>query len=160
MGFECQQCGECCSYLGLMWQIIGESGNYSFIIQNMYTGQKYEVTVTPPLRHLYDNTGIFTERPEACPFFRPHDSDGLYYCTVHLTRPDVCKEYGCWRFLILDSEGKRAGRVMDSRHMHAEDPVLQTLWDSRVRTMHEPDDEIWDRKMCEIVRAAGYVVRE
>ena len=158
--FECQQCGECCSHLGLMFQIAEEYDNYSFLVRNEYTGEKYEVTVAPLLHHLYNDTEIFTERPEACPFFRRNDQDSLYYCTIHLTRPDVCREYGCWRFLILDSQGKRAGRVMGTRHMHAESPALQTVWDARVRNLHEPDDHVWDRKMCEIVRAAGFEIKE
>ncbi len=49
---------------------------------------------------------------------------------------------------------------MGSRHMHAEDPLLQSIWDTRIRILHEPDDLVWDRKMCEIVRAAGFEMRE
>ena len=160
MVFECHQCGECCSHLGLMFRIIEESPPYTFLVRNQYTGEKYTVVVTPPLCHLYDNKDIFTERPEACPFFRLNDKDRLYYCTVHLSRPDVCREYGCWRFLILDSQGNRAGRVMGNRHLHAESPLLRSIWDARVSTLHESDDQVWDQKMCEIVRKAGFRIRE
>jgi uncharacterized protein len=111
------------------------------------------------MQYLYDDLTIFTEHPEACPFFRRNDRDGLYYCTVHLTRPDICQEYGCWRFLILDSSGIRAGRVMQNRHLHAESPYLEEVWDMYVRVLHEPNDIVWDKKMCEIVRNAGFVIR-
>jgi len=154
------QCGECCGHLGLMFRIIEGYNNYSFLICNEYTGEKHKVEVTPALHHLYDDKQIFCELPEACPFFRRSDLDNLWYCTVHLTRPDVCREYGCWRFLILDSQGNRAGRVMGSRHLHAEDPLLRSVWDNSVGILIEPDDSAWDRKMCEIVRSAGFQVRE
>jgi Fe-S-cluster containining protein len=143
-----------------MFEIVRENDDYSFLVRNQYTGEKYEVEVALPLRHLYDDRQIFTRLPEACPFFRNNDRDGLYYCTIHLSRPDVCREYGCWRFLILDAEGKRAGRVMEYRHMHAENTILRSVWDTRVRILHEPDDREWDRKMCEIVRNAGFEIRE
>jgi Fe-S-cluster containining protein len=143
-----------------MFMIIEEYADLSFLVRNQYTGEKYEVSVTMPLQHLYNDKRIFNELPEACPFFRRNGEDGLYYCTVHLTRPDICREYGCWRFLILDSDGKRAGRVMGTRHMQAENPVLHSVWDSRVKTLQESDDEIWDRNMCEIVREAGFVIRD
>ena len=137
-----------------------EKDNYSFLVRNKYTGERYEVEVGPPLRHLYDDKQIFITLPEACPFFRRNDYDGLWYCTVHLTRPDICMEYGCWRFLILDSDGKRAGRVMGSRHMHAEDTFLRLVWDSQVRTLIEPDDHVWEKKMSDIVKSAGFEIRE
>ncbi len=117
------------------------------------------VSVTPLLRHLYDKQDIFSERPDACPFFRRNDDDGLYYCTVHLTRPEICQEYGCWRFLFLDESGNRAGRVMQSRHLHAESPYLQEIWDLYVRELHESEDAVWDQKMCDIVRKAGFQIR-
>jgi uncharacterized protein len=132
---------------------------YAFLIENQYTGMKHTVSVSPQMRHLYDDQTIFSERPDACPFFRRDDRDGLYYCTVHLTRPDICQEYGCWRFLILDSSGNRAGRVMQSRHLHAENPDLEKVWDIYVRVLHEPDDQVWDQKMCDIVQKAGFKIR-
>ncbi|HWQ65792.1 MAG TPA: YkgJ family cysteine cluster protein [Methanospirillum sp.] len=160
MVFECGQCGECCSHLGLVFEIIETYDSYSFRIRNQYTGKKQVVSVAPQLSHLYDDRKIFVERPEACPFFRMNDQDHLSYCTVHLTRPDICREYGCWRFLILDPLGNRAGRVMQSRHLDAENPRLRQVWDTYIDTMHEPDDQEWDRKMSEIVRRSGFQIIE
>lgn len=159
MPFECSQCGECCSHLGLVFQIIEQRGDYAFLLRNQYTGATHQVSVSPGLYHLYDNRQIFEERPEACPLFRFNPDTGLYYCTVHLTRPDICREYGCWRFLITDGHGNRAGRIMGTRHLHTEDPGLRQLWDAEVALLHEDDDRIWDQKMCEIVRKAGFIVR-
>jgi hypothetical protein len=49
---------------------------------------------------------------------------------------------------------------MGTRHLHAEDPVLQKVWDEKVRAFHEPDMSLWDAKMCEIIRSAGFIVRD
>lgn len=143
-----------------MWAIDHEISDYTFLVRNEYTGDRYTVVVTETLRSLYDDKSLFISFPEACPFFRKGRDTDLWYCTVHLTRPDVCREYGCWRFLILDSQGNRAGRVMGTRHLHAEDPDLQRIWDEKVRPLKEPDDITWDRKMSDIIRTAGYIVRD
>jgi len=143
-----------------MWAIEKEISEYTFLVRNEYTGERYTVEVAREHRSLYDDNGVFTDLPEACPFFRKGRDNDLWYCTVHLTRPDVCREYGCWRFLILDSQGKRAGRVMGTRHLHAEDPVLQKIWDEKVRCLKEPDDVLWDEKMCEIIRSEGFIVQD
>ncbi len=160
LSFECAQCGECCSLLGQVFEIIDTYENYAFLIRNQYTGSRHHVSITPSLIHLYHDKEIFIDRPDSCPFFRKNPDDGLYYCIVHLTRPEICQEYGCWRFLILDSQGNRAGRVMQSRHLHAENPRLQELWDANISTLQESNDTIWDQKMCDLVRKAGFQIKD
>ncbi|NLD56559.1 MAG: YkgJ family cysteine cluster protein, partial [Methanomicrobiales archaeon] len=41
-----------------------------FLVNNEYTGEKTEVTVDPDKIALFQDRSIFSERPEACPFFR------------------------------------------------------------------------------------------
>lgn len=158
MVFECQQCGECCSQMGVMYQIEEECGPYSFRVRNQYTGDRYLVTILPMFHTLYLDKEIFKRFSDACPFLREGD-DGLCYCTIHLTRPDVCREFECCRFLILDSSGERAGRVMGNRHLSADCPHLQSVWDTCISLLDEDDNAIWDKKMCDIIRNAGYKIR-
>ncbi|GEM_PF-2211707 len=49
---------------------------------------------------------------------------------------------------------------MKRRHLHAENSRLLQIWESEIRTLHEDDDDIWDRKMREIVKKAGFIIRE
>jgi uncharacterized protein len=159
MPFECSQCGECCSYLGLVHIIQEEYGNYRFLVNNQYTGEKTEVVVDPDKIVLFHDTGIFRERPDACPFFRYDTASGKGYCTVHLTRPEICRDYGCWRILILDAGGKRAGRIMGVRHLASEDEALTRLFEEQVNALGEMDDAAWDKRVIHILVAAGYTVR-
>jgi hypothetical protein len=48
---------------------------------------------------------------------------------------------------------------MQNRHLHAENPRLQDLWDENISTLHENDDTIWDQKMCDLVRKAGFQIK-
>ncbi len=159
LSFECNQCGECCSHLGLVHTIEVDYGNYHFLIRNVYTGERTNVTVDPEKISLYNDTGIFSERPETCPFFRTDKRTDKGYCTVHHTRPDICRDYGCWRFLILDSQGRRAGRIMGQRHLASEDHVLSRLFEVQVNHPAESDDNAWDDRMVRVVTGAGYLVR-
>jgi Fe-S-cluster containining protein len=157
--FECSQCGECCSHLGLVHTIWEDLGNYRFLVNNQYTGEKTTVVVDQDKILLFCDRSIFTERPEACPFFR-YDRDGARgYCTVHLTRPDICRDYGCWRMLILDAEGKRAGRIMCQRFLASEDQRLTRLFEEQINTLTLSDDTEWDKQVIPILVAAGYTVR-
>ena len=159
LSFECNQCGECCSHLGLVHTIHTDYGNYRFLIRNQYTGEMTEVSIDPDKIALFDDRSIFSERPEACPFFRYDAAAAKGYCTVHLTRPEICRDYGCWRLLILDGSGRRAGRIMGRRHLASEDAALTRLFEERTNCRAEPDDAAWDRRVSEVLVGAGYTVR-
>jgi hypothetical protein len=159
MPFECQQCGECCSHLGLVHTIHEDLGNHRFVVRNQYTGEKTTVAIDPDKVGLFADRSIFTDRPEACPFFRYKEDSAKGHCTVHLTRPEICRDYGCWRILILTPDGKRAGRIMGERHLASEDPTLTRLFEVQVNNVTEPDTAIWDRMVLSILAAAGYTVR-
>jgi uncharacterized protein len=159
MPFECSQCGECCSHLGLVHVIREDFGNYRFLVNNQYTGEKTEVSIDPDKIGLFSDRSIFRERPEACPFFRYDRASEKGYCTVHRTRPEICRDYGCWRILILDPDGKRAGRIMGQRHLASEDEVLTRLFEEHINHLTEPDDSAWDRQVIRVLVTAGYTVR-
>lgn len=159
MSFECQQCGECCSHLGLVHIIYADLGDNRFVVNNQYTGEKTTVTVDPDKTGLFLDKSIFAERPEACPFFRYDTGAAKGYCTVHLTRPEICRDYGCWRLLILTPDGKRAGRIMCERHLASEDPALTRLFAEQVNDVIEPDDAAWATMVIRILTKAGYTVR-
>lgn len=158
MPFECSQCGECCSHLGLVHVIVEEYGQYRFLVRNQYTGEKTLVTVDPDKTGLFDDRSIFAERPEACPFFRYERGAEKGYCTVHLTRPEICRDYGCWRVLILKPDGRRAGRIMGRRHLASEDEMLTRFFSEKVDHLVEPDDARWDRQVIGLLITAGYRV--
>ncbi|MDD1674280.1 MAG: YkgJ family cysteine cluster protein [Methanomicrobiales archaeon] len=143
--------------MGLVYRIEKEIRPYRFVLTNQYTGEQTSVTVAQGKKELFDDTAVFTRFPEACPFFR-YDPRQMAHCTVFPTWPEICREFGCWRLLILGPGGKRAGRIMGSRHLSSEDPLLTELWDRSVRTLHEPDDLLWDQKIIAILSHAGFHV--
>lgn len=159
MPFECSQCGECCSHLGLVHTIKKDLGDFRFLVNNEYTGEKTTVCVDPDKIPLFCDHTIFSERPEACPFFRFDHAAVKGYCTVHLTRPEICRDYGCWRMLILDNKGKRAGRIMCERFLASEDERLTRLFEEQINDVVEPDDAAWDERVKQVLGSAGYTVR-
>ena len=68
MPFECSQCGECCSHLGLVHTIAEDYGNYRFLIRNQYTGEKTVVAVDPDKVSLFCDKSIFRNVPRHAPF--------------------------------------------------------------------------------------------
>ena len=158
MPFSCQQCGECCTRMGYVFEIVADHGGYAFTVRNQYLGDQTEVQVAPEMLPLFLDRAVFERYPHACPFLR-FDPGGKAFCTVHLTRPDMCRDFGCWRLLILRPDGRRAGRVMCQSHFCPDDSDLARLWEERIRPIDDPGGAEWDRSVISILTRAGYQVR-
>ena len=158
MVFRCRQCGGCCSSMGDILQIEEESGPGTFRIRFSVTGQEQTVTLDPDKRDVFTDMSITQSRPTACPFLR-FNSDTYAVCTVHHSRPYICRQYGCFRVLILDQEGHPIGRVPDgSRIFSSLDPALHELWDLKVKGVDIPGQDDWERYVSEVFSIAGYKV--
>jgi len=160
MAFECFQCGDCCSQLGLVHSIRKDYGDNRFLIHNQYTGEETEVIIDSDKIGLFEDKSIFEKLPNTCPFFRHEPGSEKAFCTVHQTRPGICRDYGCWRLLILNHRGHRVGRIKYIRTLHSEDSTLTRLWESCIEEHREPDDKKWEAAMIAILTRAGYTVRK
>ena len=143
--------------MGLVHRIEADHGDGTFTLGNIYTGERTEVRVAEGRRALYDDRGIFSLWPDACPFLRfdPHDAIGI--CTVYPTWPDICREFCCWRLAIVDAAGRRVGRVMPERHFDTRDATLRGIWDAAMQGLRADDD--WETRAVRAFETAGYTVR-
>jgi Fe-S-cluster containining protein len=135
-------------------------GEYEFLVNNQYTGEKTLVLVDEDKHQLFADKSIFLKQSEACPFLRYREGEKKAYCTVHITRPEICRDYGCWRLLIQDASGSRAGRIMFQRTFFSDDDNLTRLWRTIIDPINERDDTIWETKVRGILKHAGYTVRD
>jgi len=138
---------------------IEECGNYTFIVHNAYTGDVKEVRVDPDKIALFEDASSIDGLPDACPFLRFDGKTGKAWCTVHLTRPYLCREYCCWRLLILDARGKRAGRVMYQTTFIPDSDELGRLWERMQPTLNGLSGTEWDDAVISMLTAAGYRIR-
>jgi Fe-S-cluster containining protein len=136
-----------------------DRGNNTFLVHNTYTNEENVVTVDPDKIDIFLDKSIFNKIPHACRFFRHKPGSEKAYCTVHLTRPEICQDYGCWRLLILDHRGRRAGRIKFIRTLHSEDSFLSEIWEKCIENHQEPNDAIWEENMIRILTKAGFTVR-
>jgi uncharacterized protein len=156
MVFRCQQCGECCSYMGDIIDIAGKTGPSMFRIRFSVTGEERIVVVDPDKENLFHTQDIRLLRPMACPFLR-FDMKGRALCTIHETRPGLCRGYTCFRLLILDPEGNHIGRVQDeSRFFSTMNDGLRELWDDKISGVNIPDEAAWEVYVADVFSRAGY----
>ncbi len=143
----------------LVHDIIEERGDYTFVLYNYYCFESREVRVDPDKIALFEDKSSLEGLPEACPFLRFDAETGKAWCTVHLTRPYICRVYCCWRLLILDAKGKRAGRVLYTRTFLPDDDDLRRLWEKVKPTLDGLSNTEWDERLIGVLTASGYRVR-
>lgn len=125
----------------------------SCTVINRYTGERTPVEVDPGKADLIAHPPI----PGACPLFR-RDAAGAGVCPVHGTWPAVCAEYACWRLLVVDGRGRRAARVMGSRHIDIDDPALDAVlapWRAALAAAGD-DDAAWDALLAAALAGTSY----
>ena len=143
--------------MGYVFEIIADHGGYAYTLRNRELGELTEVQVAEGMVPLFQDRSIFSRYPDACPFLR-FDQEGMAFCTVHLTRPGLCRIYGCWRLLVEDCRGRRAGRVMQAGQVSFDDELLRHIWENHIRPLDRTDDEAWQRKVIRILQRFGYTV--
>ncbi|MDD1690779.1 MAG: YkgJ family cysteine cluster protein [Methanoregula sp.] len=158
VAFRCQQCGECCSSMGDVIGIREKTGPSDFLIWFRITGEERRVRIDPDKHDLFAGQDIRKVRPMACPFLRERFAGSLI-CTVHLTRPDLCRRYACFRILVCGPGGERLGRVVDaSRYFTTMDPELRALWDREIAGAGIVDEALWEEHAERVLSGAGYQV--
>ena len=130
------------------------------MIHNNYTDEETPVSVDPDKRDLFLDRSIFNILPRACLFFRHQPGNRNACCTVYQTRPEICRDYECWRLLILDHQGRIVGRIKYIRSLCSEDTLLIKIWDECIEHNTEPDDRIWEDMMIRTLTRAGYTIRK
>jgi Fe-S-cluster containining protein len=143
--------------MGDIIEIEEQTGHGTFRIRFPVTGEERTVTLDPDKADLFSLQDSTRSYPMACPFLRFRDNRA--FCTVHTTRPGLCRQYGCFRVLILDNSGRHLGMVRDgSRTFSSLDPALHELWDTEVTGTGIPDEAAWERWVRDVFTRAGYRV--
>ncbi|OPX62020.1 MULTISPECIES: YkgJ family cysteine cluster protein [unclassified Methanoregula] len=157
MTFECQQCGDCCSTMGEIIRIRDRIGQWEFRI-GFTNGEERIVSIDPDKRDLFRIREETDKKTIACPFLRKQPPEKRI-CTVHSSRPELCRAYICSRILVLNTNGKKAGRVPDgTRIFVTEDRFLLDLWNTTLRNVQTRDEEEWERIIEDVFKKEGYTV--
>jgi Fe-S-cluster containining protein len=144
--------------MGEIIAIREQNGPLEFRIWFTPTGEQHQVFIDKDKRDLFLAQDIRKIRPMACPFLRELSPDTAI-CSVHLSRPELCRQYSCFRILILDAQGKKIGRVMDaSRYFSSLDEHLNEIWHTKIAEVTLPDDSLWEEYVDQVFTRAGYKV--
>ena len=158
MTFTCQRCGECCSTMGEIISIHEEIAPFTYRIWYSTTFEERVVTIDPDKRDLFLSGKPAMELPLACPFLRKRSASEVV-CTVHQSRPELCRQYSCFRLLVLGTDGKKIGRFLEgTRYFTSTSPDILKIWDKEGANLNDLDDSEWEDAVDLIFSRNGYNV--
>jgi len=144
--------------MGEIIEIREETAPFSFRIGYTTTGEERQVVVDPDKKELFLCREETTTRSLACPFLRKA-APGRVICTVHLSRPELCRQYSCFRILVLGDENKPSGKVLEhTRILRTMDHHLRAIWDREITRIDDTDEDRWEERVEEVLVREGYRV--
>ena len=144
--------------MGEIIEILDVLNPSSFRIGFSVTGEERIVSIDPGKRKLFHLQDDKTLMPMACPFLLDAGNK-KFVCSVHASQPELCRQYSCYRILVLDSQERKVGRVTDaSRYFITEDADLRRLWNREIVSVAITDEKCWEEHVEQTLTRAGYHV--
>lgn len=144
--------------MGEIIEIVEQTAPGIFRILFTATGEERKVELDPDKVILFSAPGTPIGHSGTCPFLRKR-APGTRVCTVHASRPELCRQYSCFRVLVCDGTGARIGRVWDgSRYFTTTDPLLRDVWNREIAVLEIPEEMKWEAAVGQILTGAGYRV--
>ena len=165
--FTCDSCGKCCSSFGSFITIERQLDDRDYYCRYALTSELFPVRVdaehADEVLERYSGpagTGASSgKRP--CPFLCGKKDGGGFTCAIYATRPQVCREFRCYRMLVYDSGGHLSGRVIGGGEISTTDEALARLWKEKIVSIPHAhpkgaNDPAWAKKVTGILAAHGY----
>ncbi len=154
--FECTRCGKCCMNAGEFLEIEKRLSGRNFACRMKITGERFIAAVEGEHFDLYSDQGFRPPSSRWCPFLRPVAGTEEYICTVHTSRPQICRAFTCCTMRIYDAEGRAVGSVKGRRSLSTSDAALRDCWESGISSIATDDDDSWREQVRAILRDRGY----
>jgi uncharacterized protein len=162
VAFECDRCGKCCVSLGPYITIERQLNDRDYYCRCKIDNTILPVQVEPEYREeIADEFTAEGPAPsptekKSCVFLRKNRHGEGNCCAIYATRPKVCRDFRCYRFLIRNREGEICGSVIGKNTIRTDDATLDKLWNEQVMTVPYGDSTSWTKRVAGILREHGY----
>jgi len=156
VAFNCNRCGKCCASYG------------DFIrIERPLTGRdyycRYGIKNELFLAHI-EGDFVDSHPPDSnegkpkkgCPFLQKNPSVEGFTCAIYATRPQICREFRCYRMLIYHPDGHECGRILGQTDLKTTDETLERVWREEIAALPSHDAARWEKSVIAALAVHGY----
>ncbi len=161
--FECDRCGKCCVSLGPHIQIERQLNDRDYycrckIDNTLFLGHvdpAYQDDIAEEYAGEDGSGGDGEKKP--CRFLRTGPAPGQTSCAIYASRPAVCREFRCYRMVILNRDGAVAGTVIGKNTLRTDDNDLKNAWErGGVAAFPTGDMAAWRGQVEAVLAGHGY----
>jgi len=135
--FECNRCGKCCRSFGAFFIIERQMTDRDYYCRYRMTNELFSVHVrsefADEIAGRYEGSAADNRESgsKGCPFLCKSREGTGYYCSIYSTRPNICRQFKCYRILIR-------GTVFGINGLRTQDEVLMTIWKNKIAPLSHP----------------------
>ena len=157
MKFECDQCGKCCQSFGEFIKIERQLTSRDYYCRY---GIKNELFLAHIEGDYADSQPPFSKGgvPEkGCPFMLKKTDGKGHACAIYATRPQICRDFRCYRMVILNRDGHECGRIIGRNDLKTTDESLKQIWKERIAPLLPNHDDLrWENAVINALTFHGY----
>jgi Fe-S-cluster containining protein len=143
--FECNWCGKCCESFGEFIKIERQLNNRDYYCRYGITNEIFPVHVQPgfadEIEEDFIDSDPKTSDParKGCIFSRKNPEGKGFACAIYPTRPNICREFRCYRMLIHHpATGELRGKVIGINELRTRDEILSAIWKEKIARLPHP----------------------
>jgi len=155
--FECDRCGKCCRSFGEFIKIERKLTSRDYYCRYGIKNELFLAHIEADYADSQPPGSKEGERLKGCPFIRKSQNESGISCAIYATRPQICRDFRCYRMVIYHKEGHECGRIMGRNDLKTTDGTLLQIWKEHIAQRLPPHgDARWDTAVIEALARHGY----
>jgi len=155
--FECDHCGKCCRSFGEFIKIERQLTSRDYYCRYGIKNEFFLAHIEADYANSQPPSLKEGEPVKGCPFIRKNQIGSGIACAIYATRPQICRDFRCYRMVIRHRDGYECGRIMGRNELKTTDESLKQIWKERVsRQLPSHDDPRWEKAVIDALALHGY----
>lgn len=156
VAFNCFRCGKCCASYGQFITIERKLTDRDYYCRYGIKNEMFSAHVEGDYTVSYPTDSTGKTLTKGCPFLKKNLSGDGFACAIYATRPQVCKEFRCYRMLVYDREGHECGRLMGTHDLKTDDETLARIWEEEIVPLSDLKASLPEKRIIDILAVHGY----
>lgn len=155
--FDCSRCGKCCTSFGDFIKIERQLSDRDYYCRYGVKNELFLVHIESDFADSPPLASPEGKPVKGCPFMRRDPAGKGIACAVYSTRPQVCRDFRCYRMVILGRDGNECGRIMGRNDLKTPDTTLAQVWKEHIAPfLPSHNDTRWEKAVIDALAAHGY----
>jgi Fe-S-cluster containining protein len=155
--FVCTWCGKCCTCYGDFIRIERQFSSRDYFCRYGIKNESFYAHVQEDYIGDYPLASQEGQKRKGCPFMRKNLSVEGFACAIYDTRPQVCRDFRCYRMVIYDRDGRACGKIMGRNQLKTDDKELEKIWKEEIEPIPYREGTRWEKMVIETLAAHGYL---